>query len=40
MREDNGLQPIADWDGKLDFKKAVGEIIGGKNHEGDKQINY
>lgn len=40
MREDNGLQPIADWDGKLDFKKPVEEIIGGKNHEGDRQINY
>lgn len=40
MRDDDDLQQSADWDGKLDSKKTVEQIIGGKNHEADQQINY
>ena len=39
MRNDDGLQQSADWDGKLGFKKPVEEITGGKNREGDRQEN-
>lgn len=39
MRDDDGLQQNADWNGELDFKKPVEELTGSKNHEGDRQEN-